>query len=149
MTFKELERRANHVFEPEGGAGPVYIVEIQAQRSGDVYDRLVLEIALYRKAHPGADGVRAGPFSGPRLRRTGLALGGVSGERPAAAAGVPGRGAGGSQPAPARAPAAGGVPAAAGRRRRTGGTRPGGLAAAGRARTHRARPSCWTCLCPG
>ncbi len=53
VTFKELERRADHVFEPEGGAGPVYIVEIQAQRSGDVYDRLVLEIALYRKAHPG------------------------------------------------------------------------------------------------
>ena len=53
VAFKELERRADHVFEPESGAGPAYIIEIQAQRGGDVYDRLVLELVLYRKAHPG------------------------------------------------------------------------------------------------
>ena len=48
VVFKALERRADHVFEPEGGEGPVYLIEIQARRSGDVYDRLVREIALYR-----------------------------------------------------------------------------------------------------
>ena len=53
VAFKALERRADHVFEPEGGDGPVYLIEIQAQRSGDLYDRLVQEIALYRKTYPG------------------------------------------------------------------------------------------------
>jgi hypothetical protein len=53
VVFKELERRADHVFEPESGEGPAYLIEIQAQRGGDVYDRLVLELVLYRKAHPG------------------------------------------------------------------------------------------------
>lgn len=53
VVFKALERRADHVFEPEGGEGPVYLLEIQARRSGDVYDRLVQEIALYRKTYPG------------------------------------------------------------------------------------------------
>ncbi len=53
VTFKELERRADYVVEPASGEGPRYILEIQAQRAGDVYDRLVLELALYRKAHPG------------------------------------------------------------------------------------------------
>lgn len=53
VVFKELERRADHVFEPESDEGPAYIIEIQAQRGGDVYDRLVLELVLYRKAHPG------------------------------------------------------------------------------------------------
>ena len=53
VAFKELERRADRVFEPESGEGPTYIIEIQAQRGGDVYDRLVLELVLYRKAHPG------------------------------------------------------------------------------------------------
>jgi len=52
IVFKELERRADHVFEPDNGVGPVYILEIQTQRSGDVYDRLVLELVLYRKLHP-------------------------------------------------------------------------------------------------
>lgn len=52
VAFKELERRADHVFEPENGQGPVYLVEIQARKSGDVYDRLVLELVLYRKIHP-------------------------------------------------------------------------------------------------
>lgn len=40
------------MFEPENGVGPVYILEIQTQHSGDVYDRLVLELVLYRKLHP-------------------------------------------------------------------------------------------------
>lgn len=53
VVLKELERWADHVFEPESGEGPAYIIEIQAQRGGDVYDRLVLELVLYRKAHPG------------------------------------------------------------------------------------------------
>jgi predicted transposase YdaD len=53
VVFKELERRADHVFEPDSGVGPVYLIEIQAQPRGDVYDRLVLELVLYRKAHPG------------------------------------------------------------------------------------------------
>ena len=53
VAFKELERRADHVFEPESGVGPVYLIEIQAQPRGDVYDRLVLELVLYRKVHPG------------------------------------------------------------------------------------------------
>ncbi len=53
VVFKELERRADHVFEPESGEGPVYVIEIQAQPHGAVYDRLVLELVLYRKAHPG------------------------------------------------------------------------------------------------
>ena len=103
MTFKELERRANHVFEPKGGAGPVFIVEIQAQRSGDVYDGLLLEIALYRKAHPGrtACGLVIFLESGCDEPASPWA---ACLERPAAAAGVPGRGAGGSRPAPARAP---------------------------------------------
>lgn len=52
VAFKELERRADHVFEPEDGKGPVYLIEIQARKSGDVYDRLVLELVLYRKLHP-------------------------------------------------------------------------------------------------
>ena len=52
VAFKELERRADHVFEPDSGDGPTYIIEVQAQHSGDVYDRLVLELLLYRKAHP-------------------------------------------------------------------------------------------------
>lgn len=46
-------RRADHVFEPESGEGPTYLIEIQAQPGGEVYDRLVLELVLYRKAHPG------------------------------------------------------------------------------------------------
>ena len=53
VTFKALERRVDQVFEPETGAGPAYLVEVQAQRSGDVYDRLVTELSLYRQAHPG------------------------------------------------------------------------------------------------
>jgi predicted transposase YdaD len=53
VVFKELERRADHVFEPENGEGPAYLIEIQAQPGGEVYDRLVLELVLYRKAHPG------------------------------------------------------------------------------------------------
>ena len=53
VVFKELERRADHVFEPESGKGPAYLIEIQAQPGGNVYDRLVLELVLYRKAHPG------------------------------------------------------------------------------------------------
>ncbi|MBK1642469.1 hypothetical protein CKO12_11385 [Chromatium okenii] len=52
IVFKELERRADHVFEPDNGIGPVYILEIQTRHSGDVYDRLVLELVLYRKLHP-------------------------------------------------------------------------------------------------
>ncbi|MDS4018960.1 MAG: DUF2887 domain-containing protein [Candidatus Competibacter sp.] len=52
VAFKELERRADHVFEPAGGDGPTYIIEVQAQHSGDVYDRLVLELLLYRRTHP-------------------------------------------------------------------------------------------------
>ena len=52
VVFKELERRADHVFEPENGEEPVYVIEIQAQPHGAVYDRLVLELVLYRKAHP-------------------------------------------------------------------------------------------------
>lgn len=52
VAFKELERRADHVFEPVGGDGSTYIIEVQAQHSGDVYDRLVLERLLYRRTHP-------------------------------------------------------------------------------------------------
>ncbi len=52
VAFKELEQRADLVFEPDTGAGPTYIIEVQAQYSGTVYDRLVMELLLYRKAHP-------------------------------------------------------------------------------------------------
>ncbi|MFZ1642470.1 MAG: DUF2887 domain-containing protein [Candidatus Contendobacter sp.] len=36
VAFKELERRADHVFEPTSGDGPTYIIEVQAQHSGDM-----------------------------------------------------------------------------------------------------------------
>ena len=52
VVFKDLERRADHVFEPDDGKGPTYLIEVQAQHTGDVYDRLVLELLLYRRAHP-------------------------------------------------------------------------------------------------
>lgn len=52
VAFKELEQRADLVFEPDNGQGPTYIIEVQAQYSGTVYDRLVMELLLYRKAHP-------------------------------------------------------------------------------------------------
>lgn len=52
VVFKDLERRADHVFEPDDGQGPTYLIEVQAQHTGDVYDRLVMELLLYRRAHP-------------------------------------------------------------------------------------------------
>ncbi|MFZ1639833.1 MAG: DUF2887 domain-containing protein [Candidatus Contendobacter sp.] len=52
ITFKELERRADGVFEPAGQDGPAYLIEVQAQPGGDVYDRLLLELLLYRRLHP-------------------------------------------------------------------------------------------------
>jgi hypothetical protein len=52
VVFKELERRANLVFEPDDSNKPTYIIEVQAQYSGTVYDRLVMELLLYRQAHP-------------------------------------------------------------------------------------------------
>ncbi len=55
VTFKELESRADCVFEPDDSNSPVYILEIQTQHSGDVYDRLVLELLLYRKLRPGCN----------------------------------------------------------------------------------------------
>jgi predicted transposase YdaD len=52
VVFKDLERRADHVFEPDDGKGPTYLIEVQAQHTGDVYDRLLMELLLYRRAHP-------------------------------------------------------------------------------------------------
>lgn len=40
------------MFEPAGGGGPTYTIEVQAQHSGYVYDRLVLELLRYRRTHP-------------------------------------------------------------------------------------------------
>lgn len=52
VVFKDLERRADLVFEPDDSNKPTYLIEVQAQYSGTVYDRLVMELLLYRQAHP-------------------------------------------------------------------------------------------------
>jgi hypothetical protein len=31
VVFKDLERRADQVFEPDDGQGPTYLIEVQAQ----------------------------------------------------------------------------------------------------------------------
>ena len=55
LTLKALERRIDGVFEPEGHAGPVYIVEFQGQFAQTAWYNLMAKVSLYGEAHPERD----------------------------------------------------------------------------------------------
>ncbi|NEX22875.1 DUF2887 domain-containing protein [Thiorhodococcus mannitoliphagus] len=55
VTFKSLERRVDGLFEPDGHAGPVLLVEYQSQALATAGYHLLTEVGLYGEAHPGRD----------------------------------------------------------------------------------------------
>ena len=55
LTLKALERRIDGVFEPEGHAGPVYLVEFQGQFAQTAWYNLMAKVSLYGEAHPEQD----------------------------------------------------------------------------------------------
>jgi hypothetical protein len=55
LTIKGLERRLDGIFEPEGHAGPVYVVEFQGQSSDKAWYNLLTKIGLYGEEHPRSD----------------------------------------------------------------------------------------------
>jgi predicted transposase YdaD len=55
LTIKGLERRLDGIFEPEGHAGPVYVVEFQGQSSEKAWYNLLTKIGLYGEEHPRSD----------------------------------------------------------------------------------------------
>jgi len=55
VTFKAIERRADGVFEPEGHAAPVYVVEFQAQPNPAAWYNLLTKVGLIGEADPARD----------------------------------------------------------------------------------------------
>jgi hypothetical protein len=62
LTIKGLERRLDGIFEPEGHAGPVYVVELRSQALGRAWYNLLTQIGLYGEAHPEREVVGVGVF---------------------------------------------------------------------------------------
>lgn len=62
LTLKGLERRIDGVFEPEGHAGPVYVIEFQGQPSPAAGYNLLTKIGLYGEQFPQRDVVGIGVF---------------------------------------------------------------------------------------
>ena len=62
LTIKGLERRLDGIFEPEGHAGPVYVVEFQGQYAAGAWYNLLTKIGLYGEEHPERDVIGIGVF---------------------------------------------------------------------------------------
>ena len=62
LTIKGLERRLDAIFEPEGHAGPVYVVEFQGQAADSAWYNLLTKIGLYGEQHPLREVVGIGVF---------------------------------------------------------------------------------------
>ncbi len=50
-----MERRLDGIYEPDGHAGPVYVVEFQGQSAPSACYNLLAKIGLYGEAHPDRD----------------------------------------------------------------------------------------------
>ncbi|AFL72276.1 DUF2887 domain-containing protein [Thiocystis violascens] len=55
LTLKGIERRLDGVYEPDGHAGPVYVIEYQAQPVPGAWYNLLAKIGLYGEEHPRRD----------------------------------------------------------------------------------------------
>jgi hypothetical protein len=62
LTIKGIERRLDGLLEPEGHAGPVYVVEFQGQRVETAWYNLITKIGLYGEAHPEREVLGVGIF---------------------------------------------------------------------------------------
>lgn len=62
LTIKGLERRLDGIFEPEGHAGPVYLIEFQGQALPKTWYNLLTKMGLYGEQHPDCDVVGIGVF---------------------------------------------------------------------------------------
>lgn len=62
LTLKGLERRLDAVFEPDGHAGPVYVIEFQGQAVATAWYNLLTKIGLYGEEHPERDVIGIGVF---------------------------------------------------------------------------------------
>jgi predicted transposase YdaD len=62
LTIKGLERRLDGIFEPEGHAGPVYVVEFQGQSAAAAWYNLLGKIGLYGEQHAEREVVGIGVF---------------------------------------------------------------------------------------
>jgi predicted transposase YdaD len=55
VTLKSIERRIDAVFVPQDHAGPVYLVEFQAQWNAASWYNLLTKIGMYGEQHPHQD----------------------------------------------------------------------------------------------
>jgi hypothetical protein len=55
LTIKGRERRLDGIFEPDGHAGPVYVVEFQGQAAETAWYSLLSKVGLYGEEHPRRD----------------------------------------------------------------------------------------------
>jgi predicted transposase YdaD len=62
LTIKGLERRLDGIFEPEGHAGPAYVIEFQGQTAPASWYNLLTKIGLYGEQHPERDVIGIGIF---------------------------------------------------------------------------------------
>ena len=62
LTIKGLERRLDAIFEPEGHAGPVYVIEFQGQALPTAWYNLLAKMGLYGEQHPDCDVFGIGVF---------------------------------------------------------------------------------------
>ncbi|KOR28836.1 hypothetical protein TI04_10110 [Achromatium sp. WMS2] len=68
VTLKNLERRIDALFEPDGHAGPVYVVEFQAQQKRAAWYNLMVKVGLYGENHPDQEvlGIMIVPRASPK-----------------------------------------------------------------------------------
>jgi len=62
LTIKGLERRLDGIFEPDGHAGPVYVIEFQGQAAPAAWYNLLTKIGLCGEQQPRRDVVGIGVF---------------------------------------------------------------------------------------
>ena len=62
LALKSLERRIDGLFEPEGHAGPVHLVEFYGQPVQGAWYNLLAKIGLYGERDPGRDVLGLGIF---------------------------------------------------------------------------------------
>ena len=55
LAVKGIERRLDGIFEPQGHAGPVYVIEFQAQPAAGAWYNLLAKLGLYGEAQPERD----------------------------------------------------------------------------------------------
>ena len=55
LTLKGIERRLDGLYEPQGHAGPVYVVEFQAQPAAGAWYNLLTKVGLYGEEHSERD----------------------------------------------------------------------------------------------